>query len=253
MISIAMSYYNRLPQLTYTLKTVQRSRVKDVEIVIVDDFSEFKHSLSDINDAFPDLNIRVISMRDLYKNKTYCNPCVPYNVALRATRGSKIIIQNPECCHMGDVVDYVDRNLQSGTYLSFHTYGCTKQDTDSLHRTDTFTMFSHSKKARWYNHETERPVAFHFCNAITREDLVKTNGFDERFARGFNWDDAELLHRIKKICRVEFVADPWAVHQYHAKSYGHPDNPAPEYNNKELYFATEAEDIIRAPNQQEIA
>lgn len=251
MISIVMAYYNRREQLNYTLKTISQSQVKDVEIVIVNDFSNNENDLSDLPDCWPELNFNIINMRDHYKTKSYCNPCVPYNVGFRASKGDRIIIQNPECCHIGDVLDYVNRNLVDGTYLSFHTYACTKQDARILHHTGECPMFSH-KKARWYNHETERPVAFHFCNAITRNDLKKVNGFDERFAHGFNWDDAELLFRIKKICQVKFVSDPWAVHQYHAKSYGHPDNPAPSYNNKALYLSITLDDDVRAHNQESI-
>jgi glycosyltransferase involved in cell wall biosynthesis len=253
MISIVMSYYNRMPQLRYTLRTIDHSLFKDVEIVIVDDFSDPAQHLNLLPEEFPKLNFKLIDMRARYGTKAWCNPCVPYNEGLRASSGDMIIIQNPECCHMGDVLSYVNTHLKDGTYLSFHTYACTKEDVKVLHATDQCPMFSHSKKARWYNHETERPVAFHFCNAITRKDLIQVNGFDERFAQGYNWDDVELLHRIKKICQVKFVANPWAVHQYHAKSYGHPDNPAPLYNNKELYLTTtEQEAIVRAPNKESI-
>ena len=250
MISIVMSYYNRLSQLQYTLKTIQRSQVNDTEIVIVDDFSDNENQLDNINTEFPNLLIRVIRMQDIIDKKYYCNPCVPYNVGLRASRGDKIVIQNPECCHMGDVLDHVDRMLVDGKYLTFHAYGCTKEDVRVLHETDSCPMFSHPKKARWYNHKTERPVAFHFCNAITRNDLIKINGFDERFSQGHNWDDAEILHRIQKICSVQFVAEPWVVHQYHTKSYGHPDNPTPIVDNKSLYFDLEVQDIIVAPNKE---
>lgn len=251
MISIVMAYYNRREQLNYTLKTIAQSQVKDLEIVIVNDFSNNENNIDDLPSCWPELNFNIINMRDHYKTKSYCNPCVPYNVGFRASRGDQIIIQNPECCHMGDVLNYVKQNLVDGTYLSFHTYACTKQDARILQSTGDCPMFSH-KKARWYNHEIERPVAFHFCNAITRNDLIKVNGFDERFAQGFNWDDAELLFRIKKICQVKFVADPWAVHQYHAKSYGHPENPAPLYNNKALYLSITLDSDIRANNQESI-
>lgn len=252
MISIVMAYYNRMEQLQYTLKTVKRSKIKDVEIVIADDFSDTNQHLENLSIEFPDLKFVLINMRSLYKSKYWCNPCVPYNHALRASTGDKIIIQNPECCHMEDVLEYTDKNLSSGTYLSFHAYGCTKEDAKILHETDVCPMFSNRKKARWYNHEQERPVAFHFCNAITRADLIKINGFDERYAFGHNWDDAELLHRIKKICQVKFVANPWVVHQYHPKSYGHPDNPTPTQDNKELYFTITEPGPVRAPNKESI-
>lgn len=251
MISIVMSYYNRMEQLRYTLKTIADSVVTDCEIVIVDDFSDPAQHLNNLPAEFPGLNFNLIDMRAKYGTKTWCNPCVPYNEGFRASRGDKIIIQNPECCHIGDVLAYTENNLVDGTYLSFHAYACTKQDTQVLHETGKCPMFSH-KKARWYNHATERPVAFHFCNAITRNDLIQTNGFDERFSQGFNWDDAELLFRIKKICQVKFVEDPWVVHQYHQKSYGHPDNPEPTYNNKALYLSMTIDDVIRANNKENI-
>lgn len=251
MISIVMSYYNRLSQLRYTLKTIARSRVKDVEIVIVDDFSAPEEDPVCLIPEYADLNIRVIHMQDQVAKKDYCNPCVPYNVGLRASRGDMIVIQNPECCHMGDVLAHVVANLKPGNYLSFHCWSCVKHETRELQATDHLDLIP-TKKSRWYNHETERPVAFHFCNAITRQDLVQINGFDERYSRGHNWDDAELLYRIKKICQVKFVNDPYVIHQYHHKSYGHPDNIEPDQNNKDLYFSVTVDGEVRAPNRESI-
>jgi GT2 family glycosyltransferase len=95
-------------------------------------------------------------------------------------------------------------------------------------------------------------VAFHFCNAISRNNLIKVNGFDERYATGHNWDDAEILHRIKQVCNLEFVATPMVIHQYHHKSYGHPDNIEPDQNNKDLYFSITVDGPIQAPNKESI-
>ena len=251
MISIVMGYYNRRSQLEYTLRTFNQSQHKDVEIVIVDDFSDQENNLDNLEQKFPQLNIQVIKMRDIKSKKDYCNPCVPYNVGLRASRGDMVVIQNPECCHIGDVLAYVDQNLTNGTYLSFHCWSCVKHETLQLQQTGHLDLIP-TKKSRWYNHEQERPVAFHFCNAITRKDLQQINGFDERYARGHNWDDAEILYRIKKICQVKFVADPYVIHQYHHKSYGHPDNIAPDQNNKDLYFSITVDGAVRAPNTESI-
>lgn len=251
MISIVMSYYNRLSQLRYTLKTIARSRVKDVEIVIVDDFSAPEEDPVCLISEYAELKIRIIHMRDQVAKKDYCNPCVPYNVGLRASSGDMIVIQNPECCHIGDVLAHVVDNLKPKNYLSFHCWSCVKHETRELQATDHLDLIP-TKKSRWYNHETERPVAFHFCNAITRQDLVQVNGFDERYSRGHNWDDAELLYRIKKICQVKFVNDPYVIHQYHHKSYGHPDNIEPDQNNKDLYFSVTVNGEVRAPNKESI-
>jgi len=252
MISIVMAYYNRQAQLGHTLKTISRSAYKDVEIVIVDDFSAEDEQPEPICEQFPELNFRIIHMRDLVGRKYYCNPCIPYNTGFKASTGDKIIIQNPECCHMGDVVSYTEENLTDSVYLSYHAYGCTKQDLQFLHKDEPVPMFSH-KKARWYNHETERPVGFHFCNAITRKNLSQINGFDESYANGHNYDDAEILQRIKNLGLVlKFVADPWVIHQYHPKSYGHPDNPSPTVDNKALYEALLKSDKVRADNETQI-
>lgn len=252
MISVVMAYYNRRRQLEHTLKTIAESRQRsNTEIVIVDDFSNEEHRLNDLSDQWSQLKINVINMRQLVDKKTYCNPCVPYNVGLRASKGDQIVIQNPECCHIGDVLDYVANNLSDSDYLSFHTYGCTKEDLVDLYAGRAVTMFSHSKKARWYNHQTERPSAFHFCNAITRNNMKKLNGFDESYSQGHNYDDAELVTRVRTLgLDIKFVENPWSIHQYHHKSYGHPDNPAPTVDNKALYLSLLDNPFVTAPNQK---
>jgi len=252
MISIVMSYYNRLRQLRHTLQTISNSRHKDVEIVIVDDFSDDGDKLDTLPKLFPNLAFNIMHMHDRQDKKTYCNPCVPYNIAFRASRGDKIIIQNPECCHMGDVLQYTQANLTDSNYLSYHCYAATKSETDVLHTGQPMPMFTH-KKSRWYNHITDRPAAFHFACAITRKNLVELNGFDERYACGHDYDDAELVVRIQNLgLAIEFVADPWVVHQYHRKTYDNPNNPPVTQNNRELYEQLQQNPKVRANNAESI-
>ena len=83
--------------------------------------------------------------------------------------------------------------------------------------------------------------------------MSKINGFDESYAQGHNYDDAELLQRIKNLgLPIKFVADPWVIHQYHPKSYGHPDNPQPTVDNKALYEALLQTDKVKAENETQI-
>ena len=205
MISIVMSYFNRLPQLRYTLKTIGQSQIKDLEIVIAEDFCDSSEQLHNIQKEFPHLAIKVIRMSDGRDHKDYCNPCVPYNTAFRACSGDTIIIQNPECCHMGDVLQYTKDNLTNENYLTFHCYAATKAETRVMQSGEPLPMFT-EKKSRWYNHVVERPYAYHFTTAITRENLIKLNGFDERFAQGQDMDDVELIYRIKALgLELKFV------------------------------------------------
>lgn len=253
MISIVMAYYNRLEQLRYTLKSIDSSKEKNIEIVIVDDFSDAVNSLDTINSEYPQLNIQVIKMSKIVGQKNYCNPCVPYNVGFRASRGNIIVIQNPECCHQGDVLAHVAATLTDQNYLTYHCWACTKEDVKSLHQGNSIPVGREVGKARWYNHKTINPGALHFTSAITRKNLIELNGFDEEFSMGFNYDDNEFLQRIKnKELNIEFVENPFVIHQYHRKSYGHPNNPAPTTDNEKLFQNTVTSKKIKAENKENI-
>ena len=252
MISIVMSYFNRLAQLRYTLKTIGQSQIKDVEIVIAEDFCDPGEQLHNIQKEFPHLAIKVIRMSDGQDHKDYCNPCVPYNTAFRACCGDTIIIQNPECCHIGDVLQYTKDNLTNENYLTFHCYAATKAETRVMQSGEPLPMFT-EKKSRWYNHVVERPYAYHFTTAITRENLIKLNGFDERFAQGQDMDDVELIYRIKALgLELKFVEDPWVVHQYHRKTYNNPHNPPVTMDNRELWASIKDNLQVRANNKIDI-
>jgi GT2 family glycosyltransferase len=254
MISIVMAYYNRLEQLRYTLKSIDSSKEKNIEIVIVDDFSDAVNSLDTINSEYPQLNIQVIKMSDRGP-KTYVNPCVPYNVGFRASKGDKIIIQNPECCHQGDVILYTQQNLTDDNYLSFHCWACNKGDVTSLHRGQKIQIGGDPlpKKTRWYNHKDHRPVAYHFTSAISRKNLVELNGFDEEFALGMDFDDDELLQRIKnKNLKIDFVSSPFVIHQWHPKMFTNPLTPPVQTNNQELFAQLLKTGVVRANNKEPI-
>jgi hypothetical protein len=248
MISIVMSYFNRLDQLRYTFKTIGQSTVTDLEIVIAEDFCDPKEQLHNIQAEFPHLNIRVIRMSDTRDKKDYCNPCVPYNTAFRACRGDIVVIQNPECCHIGDVLKYTQDHLTDENYLSFHCYAATKAETRVMQSGEPLPMFT-EKKSRWYNHTIERPYAYHFTAAITRKNLIKLNGFDESFAQGQDMDDVEFIYRVKALgLELKFVEDPWVVHQYHRKTYNNPHNPEVTVNNRELWATVKENLQVRAKN-----
>ncbi len=248
-----MSYYNRLLQLEHTLKTFEKSSSKNFEVVVVDDFSNEENSLENLPSKFPSMKIKVIDMRKLVKQKTYCNPCVPYNMGFRNAIGDKIIIQNPECCHVGDLISFVEQNLVDSEYLSFHCWASSRPDLKLLHSGQNINIGKEEGKAKWYNHQLHRPVAYHFTSAITKKDLSELNGFDESFSMGFNYDDNEFVERIKnKNMNIRFIDSPMVIHQYHGKSYGHPDNPEPTVDNFKLLQETIQSKKVRAENKESL-
>lgn len=254
MISIVMAYYNRLHLLRYTFKTFLESKVTDYEIIVVDDFSDPEHDPTILKDEFPTLPIKVIKLSEMYEKAEWCNPCVPYNIGFRASVGDKIIIQNPECCHLGDVLSYTEENLTDNVYLSYHCYACTEPDLEILHNGGTINMPNEKDEWfwwGWYNHVEYRPAAFHFASAITRNNLKKLNGFDERFAHGIGYDDNEFVVRVKRLgLKIRYVAEPMVVHQFHPKIHSFTPDKA---NNETLYRETKSDKgLIRAANKEDI-
>jgi len=249
MISIVMAYYNRLPQLKYTLETINKTACSNFEVVIVDDYSSNEHSLDRLSVEYKNLNLKIIKMKDLNSQKTYVGPSIPYNVGFRNSSGDKIIIQNPECCHIGDIISYTENNLTDDTYFSFHCFASGKRELERLHKTGNLEI--ETSAGRWYNHETHRPCSYHFTTAISRKNLIELNGFDERYAHGFNYDDDELIERIKKTgLKIKFIHDPWVIHQYHGKGFNNPLNPISTQNNAEFHKENLKNISIRANNPE---
>jgi len=118
MISIVTAYYNRKDLFRRTLKSISQSVVKDLEVVVVDDGSSHEHRLESLFEEFPFLKIMRLEAGD----KWYTNPCVPFNVGIKAASGDIVILQNPECFHSGDILSYVDKNLTQNDYFAFSTY-----------------------------------------------------------------------------------------------------------------------------------
>ena len=258
MISIVMTYFNRLPLLRHTLSTIKLSKKRDVEIIIVDDFSSEQHSLNQIQKEFSSLDIHIINMRDIAITKDYYNPCIPFNVGFRHAKGDIIVIQNPECCHMGDVLDYVSTHLTDENYLSFHCFASTRDQIEALHSNNSIVIPEKQELGPrggcWYVHEQHRPFAWHFTSAITRSNLKQLNGFDERFAQGRGGDDVEFLYRVQHLgLNIKFVSEPFVIHQWHSKdpntSY---DTSTSMVVNAELSYQTKISSLIKAPNKQEL-
>jgi glycosyltransferase involved in cell wall biosynthesis len=229
-ISIVTSYYNRKPQFINTLKTLQRSKqIDNVELVVVDDCSSDEHRLEGIENDFPFVKVIRLESADRW----YTNPCVPFNVAIREATGDVIVLQNPECLHVGDILDDIISKVNDNVYLTYGVYSLDKQTTNYLYDLpyDNEHIFKMIKsqispmnnrnyvsegQACWYNHSIHRPAGYHFVAALTKANMDKLNGFDERFSNGIGFDDDEFLFRVKMMgLEVSINDEPFAIHQWH--------------------------------------
>lgn len=250
-ISIVTAYYNRRKLLHNTLKTIEQSKHKDlVEIIIVDDNSNENNRIDDFPGLFK-LDIKIIRIEQ--KDKWWINPCIPFNIGFKAAQNEIVLIQNPECMHFGEIIEYTLNNIQDNMYLSFAAYSIDNLNQERINKIDFNSPTTKNQVGRiitplrdgqlladgtnaWYNHSRWRPLMLHFCNAIMKKDLDDLGGFDERFGPGFAWDDNEFIWRIKEIKKMNcvMVDRPFVIHQFHgASNYG--DKQQLFAKNSQLY------------------
>jgi hypothetical protein len=235
-----MAYRDRKTQLVRTLRSIAASALAhEVEVVVADDASRPGERLEDLVGASP-VSLRVIRLDP--EIRWWVNPCVPFNRAIAACSGEVLIVQNPECLHLGDVVADAAARVGSQDYLAYACYSLDRATTDALGATqasDQATEHAFVESARhrallpqaaigvegelgWYNHSLFRPVAYHFCAAVQRSGMEALGGFDERFARGVGFDDDELLARVRRLgLHVAIVDEPYVLHQWHYTSGGY--------------------------------
>jgi glycosyltransferase involved in cell wall biosynthesis len=234
MISIVSAYHNRKNLLFNTLKSLENSNYKDFEFILVDDCSDDQHRVEEFCELFPFLKIVRLEKKD----KWYINPCAVFNKGFKEVKGEIVIIQNPECLHIGDVLSFASK-IKDEEYISFSCYSINKEKTENLtnliHNTNDLNNESLLKLIQpeyksvgsdgdngWYNHPVMRPVGYHFCSAITTKNLYDLGGFDERYAMGISYDDDEFLIRIrKKGLKIKIITHPFVTHQWHYSGHNY--------------------------------
>lgn len=266
MISIVTAYFNRKNLFYNTLRSINNSSIKDIEVIVVDDCSSEEHRLEDLKEEFKFLKV----IRLEKENKWYINPCVPFNIGIKEAKGDIIVLQNPECYHLGDVLKDILNKLNEKNYLSYGCYSLDKNMTEVVSNTinSDKKIIDQSKIQNsinpmvdrriiqeggigWYNHSIFRPVGYHFLSAIKKSNMNQLNGFDERYAKGIAYDDDELLVRIRRMgLNVEIVNNPFVLHQWHYDTnnfVAQATNAAEllNHNRNLLYNVTRREQTIK--------
>lgn len=260
MISIATTFFNRKKQFINTLKSLEKSSIKDFEVIVVDDASDENQRIEDLQNQFKFLKVYRI---EKHEKKSH-NPCIAFNLAFSKCSGNLIIIQNAECLHYTDILKSTLDNLNDENYLSFACYSLDHTNSEKINNLadisdiKNFINFlpirqDENGQNGWYNHGVFRPTALHFCSAITKKNLKKLNGFDERYSDGNSYDDNEFLYRIKnKGLNIKFIDEHICIHQFHENfNYNKANTNELENKNANLYHnITLKENLFRAnPNK----
>jgi GT2 family glycosyltransferase len=238
MISIVMTFYQRHKQLLKTLDSFRD--YKDFNVVIVDD-----NSPDDIKLGNYPFEVHILKL----SQKNWINPAPVFNFGFNYAiklKSDIIVLQNAECYHVGDILSAVRDHLTDKNYLSFAAYSLGK-DQDIDFRAFNMKGAVSNGDSAWYNHSIYRPEAFHFCCAITTENLRKLNGFDERFAPMLGWEDNYFIHQIRTLgLKINIIDNPFVLHQYHYDVKAFTFDAGLYYNTKNYCDALKRDKQYRA-------
>ncbi len=246
-ISIVTAYHNRRTLFTKTLESLTNTKHIDFEVIAVDDASNEDQRIEDLSQQFPFLKVFRINPI----NKWWCNPCIPNNIGFHKASGDIVVIQNPECLHLGDVLYDISINWAPNRYLVYGCYALSKtlndkvsifsgNDSTSIRSvispTNDIPLEQCPHMDRWYQHSEYSPRCFNFCTVIGRDALKGLGGFDEEYADGIGYDDTEFIHRIRMSgLDVRMIDNPIVVHQWHPFTNYGGKNWDLHMKNKELY------------------
>jgi len=239
--SIVMTTYNRSVQTYFTLKTIAESQCKNIQVIIVDDSNKDLLELNKLE------QFKLCIYHIKIKNKFWFNPCINYNLGFQFIKGDKIIIQNAEVCHIGNVLKFIKKNIKNDEYLVFDVGNFPNMETNcKFYNMDySYNNFEEWSKLftsgfPWYQHPIHRNECLHFLTALTKKTFNKVKGFDYDFCMGSWYDDNEFLFRIQNsnINIINIKSDVhkiMGIHQWHIKSGDDWDRNA--ISNKELFDA----------------
>ena len=221
-IAITMPYFNRQFQLIKTLHTIAQSDHKDVVVIIADDNSP-------ISPQIPDVPFDVDMFRVGERKWINCGPV--HNMAFQRALTHKpdiIMIQSPECYHVGDVLSHANETVTDGNYLAYACFQVDKpttfKDHDIMKLSDTSTIVTSNPNGMgqngWWNHSFLFWHPQYWCAAITANNLRRINGIDERFAQGYAIEDGWFVDQVERSgLKIEVVDYPFVVHQWHERIY----------------------------------
>jgi glycosyltransferase involved in cell wall biosynthesis len=256
-LSIVMTSHNRSKQVYFTLQTIINSKNKNIQIIIVDDSTDDPLDIN-ILKQFP---IWITFVSVINKNKYWINPCVNYNIGFSFIEGDNVIIQNSEVCHVGDVCEFVKKNITDTTYLVFDVravnnlegnemiYNSYFDDETLKFALEKLKVFRKNTIDGWYQHSILSPSSYHFLSAISRDNLTKIGGFSLDYFLAGSYDDDDLLLKIKfnsiEIKSINNTIDKVAgIHLFHRSSQESWENPKLSESLNRVIF-TKKVNIVR--------
>jgi hypothetical protein len=201
--SFLFPYYNRADCFALTLssfKELYQSR-NDYEVVIIEDFKnisnvgyheKLKSIISIFNPFFPIKHIEC-DIQNMY------NPSILFNLGAKGSLGAYLIVTNPECCHMVDILKGLDGEFEKNP-LAYVVCSClaVQLKTPRTNFEPCKIKMEDFTSVQWYQHTKHRNCSWHFCSCISKDTYFKFGGFDEQYAKGIAYDDVDFINTVRK-------------------------------------------------------
>lgn len=197
-ITIVMCAHDRSRQTYYTLQILENSRSKDIQVILVDD--------SDTDPIDPLMLARYSFWIDFVRidprRKDWSNPGINYNIGFQYIKGARVIVQNPEVCHVGDVVSYVKTQLVTEEYMIFNVleskdFACNEQI--YTHASLDVSILDEPLFCHWLQHHEYVTRNFHFLVALHAKHLPE---FSYDMAYGVWYDDNDFLFQLMVVAHL---------------------------------------------------
>ncbi len=246
-ISIIMTSSDRSKQTYFTLDTIKQSSHKNIQIIIVDDSTHDPINI-EILEKYP-FYIDFLTIKRA--NKNWHNPLVNYNLGFKFIKGSKVIIQNAEVCHVGDVINFINNNAVDNNYYVFDVKACRDFNcNETIYKIGdnlNTSIFEKDLYRIWYQHRTfNRNLHFLVGMSTNTFNLMKNFSYD--CTMGISYDDDDFLLKIKskKINIVNIFSDVFnlgGVHLFHKSAsevwdHGKEINDSLFQKKQNLFYTT---------------
>lgn len=233
-ISIVMAHYKREEFLYRALWGYRHlhtpEELEDVEFVVVDDDGGKSSTFWKVIELHKRaLKITAASLRGTR------NPSLPMNFGIKLATGQLVALTNAENVpYVPHMLTDIKQRLD-GTdklYLSCGCYNLDVNDTANafskvdwtklrsvvggLRKIKLLPRMGARGRSGWYNHSTHRPAHLYFLVALPRENLLSIGGFDEDYAKGRAFEDADLIMRLRRSgVKIVPADDLVCIHPHH--------------------------------------
>lgn len=148
-----------------------------------------------------------------YKTEKGFNCSKALNIGVRHAQFENIIITSPEVKPAPDVLDKLSECLDKNIVCQVHD-----QDEEGSLKILVCSTF-----------RSESP-AMYFLAMFKKSDILKINGWDEEFMKGYAYEDNDFGARwVRAGLPFEFRDDIQATHQYHARGETIPGGTGTNY------------------------